>query len=820
MQTILKIIQGGTTIDLNDGTVFTFRRPGPVISGGNGAITIPLTVKASGRSELIRRVNELRRVLANAGRRLDNMDTVDTYLYYAPDTGIPTETVYGRGGIRFELVGGDAPWQQVHQAYFATADLNDWPLTLQILPHRGRYFGHGQRQWLGEATGGIEPLDKGSVRMWAAASNLFTNPSFLHGTWNNDWAVEDAGIVASQETAITHSEHSACKLVCAGTKKYYKQGLTLTIAPYVISGYAYMDGEAVTSADLLVWGEGAAVAGTTFAADADHSGWYRFQGTFTGSAGASTHGVQVQANKTVYIDDLQLELGTAATPFCRGGRRPGETWAGTAHDSTSTRAAAKLKYNAEKFNPRAGGIAFTVVNHDWNDGAVAYFFDCAVDADTSRISIYKDASNDINLKLINDADTAYTVTIAADAYVDATEYRIVAAWKRNSLVLYVNGASVGTPITSAVMGTGKGASFYVGSDYAGANQARADIYDLRVWDTCPTAAQALNEYSAGRGWGEMPYLWSTAGDGTLYNHDDAGAAHDNWLIAENVPGDVDAGVEFYVKNLTTDDIEELHIAMRSVAPLAFAPCYEGESGTLSDFVDTVDADCSNGHKARTSAAAASIIFTVENDPRKLGNWQGKYDVWARVYDGHSALGNWTMDCAPIVNQFSGDYTTEVSAPALSQWCWVNLGEIDLPPLLPSRAMTRGYAANTATSGYLQVRLTATRASGAAETLDIDYIMLMPKEQEGAFYGLNGVDGPDQNDYLIIDSVDENAPVYVAENTDAEIRDGAEWYGDMLELTPDAASWIGLAWVEASDVHDNADTILVTARYEPRFGAIR
>ena len=76
--------------------------------------------------------------------------------------------------------------------------------------------------------------------------------------------------------------------------------------------------------------------------------WTRYTFTATYGAGStdrqcgflSTDGVEI------YFDAVQLEAGSAATPYCDGSLGDGHAWAGTAHASGSSRTEAKLTYAA------------------------------------------------------------------------------------------------------------------------------------------------------------------------------------------------------------------------------------------------------------------------------------------------------------------------------------------------------------------------------------------------------------------------------------------------------------------------------------------
>lgn len=78
---------------------------------------------------------------------------------------------------------------------------------------------------------------------------------------------------------------------------------------YNLVAYAYTDGSEVTSSDAQLYYNGSTVS-TTFASVG--GGWYKLSGTVTGAAATRSYGVQVKANKTVYIDDFSLSKYAAS----------------------------------------------------------------------------------------------------------------------------------------------------------------------------------------------------------------------------------------------------------------------------------------------------------------------------------------------------------------------------------------------------------------------------------------------------------------------------------------------------------------------------
>lgn len=108
---------------------------------------------------------------------------------------------------------------------------------------------------------------------------------------------------ATRDTSIKYLGSASVKVVGEGT---LLQTVTLgTTDTYGLSAYAYTDGSAVTSADVELYVDSAAIT-TTFVSVG--SGWYLAYGTFTGSASSQNVGAYVKAGKTVYLDLFSATL--------------------------------------------------------------------------------------------------------------------------------------------------------------------------------------------------------------------------------------------------------------------------------------------------------------------------------------------------------------------------------------------------------------------------------------------------------------------------------------------------------------------------------
>ena len=120
-------------------------------------------------------------------------------------------------------------------------------------------------------------------------------------------------LTVTRDTTTKYNNSTASvKLVAGGTDANYVQsvnvGDTLT---YNLIAYAYTTGAAVTSADASLYYDTAVLA-TTYTAMGG-TGWYKLTGSLTGVASAKDYGVRVKAGKTVYVDEMHLQVGTGTT---------------------------------------------------------------------------------------------------------------------------------------------------------------------------------------------------------------------------------------------------------------------------------------------------------------------------------------------------------------------------------------------------------------------------------------------------------------------------------------------------------------------------
>lgn len=447
----------------------------------------------------------------------------------------------------------------------------------------------------------------------------------------------------------------------------------------------------------------------------------------------------VMGNDAVLVNAVQLEQKAYRTPFAAGDLGQGHRWTGAANNSNSERAAAALWGSANEgvVCPAHGTVSLWVTGIDWDDGRVHYFFDIGENAAYNRLRLYKTAGNTLVWSMIDRAGTEYTVSTDCSAFLDASEYHLVGIWSRNDLRLRVNGASVGTPVTSCKVPGKLGNTFYVGCDRSRANPCNATILsDLRLYDRALSEQAATCLYAAGRSAGVLPYMASRV-EGYLSEpptiridtHQD-NDPHQNWARIGNVPGDAKARTRllakcpdgpllvayYYGLRRREDTYDGLHLNGTQFGYSAYGDnVYLGASS-----IAVADATCAYGYKVRTTPPDASW-----QDAFCVGVWNmpGRWTVYARICDNSAASGLYHVrikayNVVGTLNPWTPS-SSGVTTPIVNVWTLLELGEIELPPLAGNKKRYCQWALD------FQVQ----RDSGNG-TFDTDFLLLVPCECSG------------------------------------------------------------------------------------------
>lgn len=280
---------------------------------------------------------------------------------------------------------------------------------------------------------------------------------------------------------------------------------------YTIAAYAYTTGAAVTSSDVELYYNGAAIT-TNYTSVG--SGWYLLTGTVTGANASRTWGVEVKASKTVYIDNFSITAGSgAATTLYVSNSGTGiaslnveaETTlnAGLAtNKALIAKAASAQTANIAEFQ-NSSGTALASVSKDGalivNDGGADA--DTRMEGDNDPNLLYLDAGND-RVGHGTATPTAKVHNVLSDAGTNS----IASGEKLDH-------------ITSGTATTGFGVSQAVGLEKADGTLADAAVIDV-LWNdaSTPKADVVISAYDTakrevlrgrGDGGGKIAFLGNT-----------------------------------------------------------------------------------------------------------------------------------------------------------------------------------------------------------------------------------------------------------------------------------------------------------------------
>ncbi|KKU42546.1 MAG: hypothetical protein UX59_C0043G0001, partial [Microgenomates group bacterium GW2011_GWA1_46_7] len=116
---------------------------------------------------------------------------------------------------------------------------------------------------------------------------------------------------SSSDTDTKYGGSSSAKIIAVNDTSFLQSANVGDTETYNLIAYAYTDGSAVTTADLELYYDTDVL--TTTYTPMGGTGWYKLTGSFTGEASAKNYGVRVKAGKTVYVDEVKLQVGVGST---------------------------------------------------------------------------------------------------------------------------------------------------------------------------------------------------------------------------------------------------------------------------------------------------------------------------------------------------------------------------------------------------------------------------------------------------------------------------------------------------------------------------
>lgn len=588
----LKLIKGGRTLDLMSGRYKTdFTPPDvaltPLIASGTSAnrygggtlidaqaqdrsVSMTAHVRGATDSEVARGVADLRAMLSLAGDTSEPL-----YLQYHPNSDVP-EPLWGQRSIYYEIVFANSA--QIGPSY-SVANIRsrqaNVDCALTVKP-----YAVGKKQQLALASGGVgediygSPLGQSRGLQVSTVSptggNEITNPVFGHSTYTNDWTL-DASLDSLQNTDpkfVLWGTVNSIRLTSRSTSQRVRMAInTGETNTHTWSCYAKLpDGSAVTSTHVVLFYSVALT--TTYTSVGD--GWYRLTSSGAGINAATNTGAEVKNGYTVYLTGFQMEESAVATPLMYGDLL-GCAWAGTAHDTASTRAVGmcKVPVNIDSFRPGDMSVRLVVKFFCTDTFSTNIVFFDARDAGaggSGPVIYFAAAGDDFRLDFGGVSIDSAAQTFAVG---DIITLHIVGD-ETGGIIIYKNGVSIASSgsFNPSVLAS----YFFIGSDYLSTSIGPVTIMDCSTWDVALTAAQVLADYTNiaqvvadDQRVGAIPYLWTKDGDGIVDNCDGSvsGTARDNYCVVNGIPGSSPAltvinatmstsGATIHLSNLDTD----------------------------------------------------------------------------------------------------------------------------------------------------------------------------------------------------------------------------------------------------------------------------
>lgn len=340
-------------------------------------------------------------------------------------------------------------------------------------------------------------------------TNLITNPSFDHTTYNTHWDAIGANLTPTENTTLPYYKFGSKsrKLVASATAISGTSNMdTIGIDPnstatHTLSFYAYdgttgnIGGTVSSSIVKPVW-EGVAQSGGTYTDMG--GGWWRVTYATTTTDQTNEYGFEVQVSKTVYIDGVQLEAKAYATTYTDGTLGTGYSWSGTAHESASSRTAADLRFAT------SGNVSGTT-------GSISLWYYIDNPESTNSRTLFDATSNGSNqifaMRTRPQLAQGYvqffwgsgTSVFGGTVTNKRWQHVTITYTNGGNATLYVNGVSVGTPTGYSTMTLGT--SMYVGLNSSfrvgGEIPLNSKISDFRVYDSVLSSTQVADLYYSG-----------------------------------------------------------------------------------------------------------------------------------------------------------------------------------------------------------------------------------------------------------------------------------------------------------------------------------
>jgi hypothetical protein len=222
--------------------------------------------------------------------------------------------------------------------------------------------------------------------------------------------------------------------------------------------------------------------------------WQTVSVTFTTDPGQTNLALQLRKNNDatnidIYADGWQCEPKAYPTPYCDGSLGDGHSWSGAAHDSTSSRTAARLSYPvAGNFNENQATVFFwmymPIVNQN---GLIRMPFD--IDATTGEVDFWINPNGSVRAYF-----GGTTGDSASGLITNGTWHLVGFTYDGTTLITYVDGVNVVEGAPSAL--SGLDTTMYIGSNSGPGRHLNGYIDDFAILDRALTADEVRAIYES------------------------------------------------------------------------------------------------------------------------------------------------------------------------------------------------------------------------------------------------------------------------------------------------------------------------------------
>jgi hypothetical protein len=784
----------------------------------NISFTFPIIVLGSSEQRIARSISDLESLLDMAGDEYDPL-----YLCFKRHSYLSGEPLWGQMGafLRYEIVNG-----KVHVDKYDKVRSEFVNATVQLIL---RPFALGQVQRLANGYGGLRQNVEGfadgqsrGVVIPQATGNSIINAAFIgrYGFFQDDgWTL--AAPATSKVSEVIDGRFrfwpSESKRIYGGTGggKYYQSVTCGNVNKWTLSAYVKKeDGSAVTAADVILWYDDVALAGTyTHMGD----GLYRVHAVVNGYVAAKLVSIIVPTGKTIYLHGVQFEERPYPSPFCCGDL-PGNYYSNVNLSlATSARVNGSIILPIEDasnysraLSMSKGTIAFVWTPYNSDTEFTSFGADndpVLLDTGPARTLMLSRDSSAHQWFILDGVNSAVS---PVDAVVPGTPIVIHLVWAVGSpLKLYKNGVlAVQNPAnwSPPVMPT----NLFIGTANVKNLPSNGCFGDFSTYAWDMSQAEITAQYadissrlSEGRLESPIPYILTRAGDGVIDSHNDGAGIGDHWAwaLADGIAGNVPADTKFdFSHNVGALQVLISNLANREFIPPAVLGDLFNAISNAGFFQDvgqaasgTADANASGGYNKQFDITAEAYVAygRLCALPNRLLLGDRDYIAYVRLKASQAAAMAVTIRCkyAPDTSAYDpatfqlGDPKTWSTFVGAATYTTIFSAPVHMPRFRRTDAKLVGI-------GFERIFWWLTLISAPASLQNVDYIGLLPRPIKMIALGT---------------TADKRVVIHGAQvNPGASAEGSVNGFGDDISLEPGKRNIIQV--VHAAYTDSDADSL--------------